>query len=153
MAYLNTEDARRIYFEYYPGNKVPVMLIHGWGMSCRVWDTTLVALQAAGHAVVSYDQRGCGSSDKDFNEVSITSSARDAVALLAHLGIERAVLNGWSLGGAIAVEAASTRMNFGVWMMFSVASATRSWNFGRFIVSATTMPGPPSEGVCDKIRV
>jgi non-heme chloroperoxidase len=108
MAYLNTEDARRIYFEYYPGSKVPVMLIHGWGMSCRVWDTTLVALQAAGHAVVSYDQRGCGASDKDFNEVSITSSARDAVALLAHLGIERAVLNGWSLGGAIAVEAAST---------------------------------------------
>ena len=108
MAYLKTEDARRIYFEYYPGNKVPVMLIHGWGMSCRVWDTTLVALQAEGHAVVSYDQRGCGSSDKDFNEVSITSSARDAVALLAHLGIERAVLNGWSLGGAIAVEAAST---------------------------------------------
>jgi pimeloyl-[acyl-carrier protein] methyl ester esterase len=107
MAFLSAEDGRRLYFEHYAGSNVAVMLIHGWGMSCRVWDTTLVALQQAGHAVVSFDQRGCGASDKDFGEVSIAAAARDAVALLAHLGIERVVLNGWSLGGAIAVETAS----------------------------------------------
>ena len=107
MGLLATEGERRIYFEHYAGTGVPVLLLHGWGMSCRVWDTTLVALRKAGHAVVSFDQRGCGSSDKDFAEVSIAASARDAVALLDHLGIRRVVLNGWSLGGAIAVEAAS----------------------------------------------
>lgn len=106
MAYLAAADDRRIYFEYYPGKGLPVLLIHGWGMSCRIWDTTLVALQEAGHAVISFDQRGCGSSDKDFPVISIEQSAADAVALLEHLGIQRTVVNGWSLGGAVAVETA-----------------------------------------------
>ncbi|MCU0974773.1 MAG: alpha/beta hydrolase [Steroidobacteraceae bacterium] len=106
MAYLAVADDRKIYFEHYPGKGLPVVLIHGWGMSCRVWDTTLVALQEAGHAVVSFDQRGCGSSDKDFPVISIEQSAADAVALLRHLGIGRAAVNGWSLGGAVAVETA-----------------------------------------------
>jgi len=106
MGWLTTEGERRIYFEHYPGSRVPIVLLHGWGMSCRVWDTTLVALRAAGHAVIAFDQRGCGASDKDFAEVSIVAAARDAVAILDHLGIERAVVNGWSLGGAVAVETA-----------------------------------------------
>jgi non-heme chloroperoxidase len=107
VAFLSVEGGRRLYFEHYTGSKVAVLLIHGWGTSCRVWDTTLAALQHAGHAVVSFDQRGCGASDKDFGEVSIVAAAGDAVSLLAHLGIERVVLNGWSLGGAIAVESAA----------------------------------------------
>lgn len=106
MAYLTVADDRKIYFEHYPGKGLPVLLIHGWGMSCRIWDTTLVALQEAGHAVVSFDQRGCGSSDKDFPVISVEQSAADAVALLRHLGIRRAAVNGWSLGGAVAVETA-----------------------------------------------
>lgn len=106
MGWLTTDGERRIYFEHYPGQGIPIVLLHGWGMSCRVWDTTLVALHAAGHAVIGFDQRGCGASDKDFAEVSIAASARDTVAILDRLGIERVVLNGWSLGGAVAVEAA-----------------------------------------------
>lgn len=106
MAYLEVEKNKRIYFEYYPGKKRPVVLAHGWGMSCRVWDTTLVALQENGNAVITFDQRGCGLSDKDFAEVSIGSSAGDIVALVDHLKADGAVVNGWSLGGAVAVEAA-----------------------------------------------
>ena len=106
MGWLATEGERRVYFEHYPGRRIPVVLLHGWGMSCRVWDTTLVALRDEGHGVIAFDQRGCGASDKDFAEVSIAASARDSVAILDRLGIERAVVNGWSLGGAVAVEAA-----------------------------------------------
>jgi len=83
------------------------MLIHGWGTSSRVWDTTLASLQSADYAVLAFDQRGCGKSDKDFTQNSIGLGAEDAIAILKHLGIKRAVLNGWSLGGAIAVETAS----------------------------------------------
>jgi len=106
MSYIERENGRKIYFEHHAGSKTPVLLIHGWGTSCRIWDTTLVALQASGHAVVAFDQRGCGQSDKDFTDNTIALGAEDAIAILDHLGIRRAVLNGWSLGGAIAVEAA-----------------------------------------------
>jgi pimeloyl-[acyl-carrier protein] methyl ester esterase len=107
MGYLAVEGDRKIYFEHHAGAKMPVVLIHGWAMSCRVWDTTLSALQAKGHAVVSFDQRGCGLSDKDFREVSVDCSGTDVVKLLHHLGLKRVVVNGWSLGGAVAVCAAS----------------------------------------------
>jgi non-heme chloroperoxidase len=106
MGQLTVAEDRHVYFEDHAGTGLPVLLIHGWGMSCRVWDTTLVALQKAGHRVVTFDQRGCGLSAKDFTEVSVEASAADAVAVLRHLGIRRAVVNGWSLGGAVAVEAA-----------------------------------------------
>lgn len=98
---------RNLYFEHYPGPGLPVILVHGWGMHCRVWDTTLVALRQAGHEVLSFDQRCCGRSDKDFDETTIEASASDVAALARHAGLRRAVVNGWSLGGAIAVSAAN----------------------------------------------
>ena len=107
MARIAVERERSIYYEHYEGRGLPVILIHGWGMSCRVWDTTLVSLREAGHAVLTFDQRGCGQSDKDFEENSIEASAGDVVKLAKHLGLSRAVVNGWSLGGAIAVAAAA----------------------------------------------
>jgi pimeloyl-[acyl-carrier protein] methyl ester esterase len=106
MGLLTVSEGRDVYFEDHAGPGLPVLLIHGWGMSCRVWDSTLVALERGGHRVVAFDQRGCGNSDKDFREVSVESSGADAVAVLRHLGIRRAAVNGWSLGGAVAVEAA-----------------------------------------------
>jgi pimeloyl-[acyl-carrier protein] methyl ester esterase len=101
-----SDSGRSIYYEHHHGKRLPMLCIHGWGMNVRSWDTFFPVLQAAGHGVVTFDQRGCGRSSKDFSEVSITSSADDAVRLLDHLKIDRVVLNGWSIGGAIAVAAA-----------------------------------------------
>jgi pimeloyl-[acyl-carrier protein] methyl ester esterase len=106
MGRLAVGGDRAIYFEHYPGTGRPVVLVHGWGMSCRVWDTVLPALIDAGHEVASLDHRACGQSDKDFTDVSVASIAADVVALVAHLGLDRPVLNGWSLGGAVVAEAA-----------------------------------------------
>jgi non-heme chloroperoxidase len=111
MATLKVDADKAIYYEHYAGSgddqsRRPVVLIHGWGMSCRVWDTVLPALFGAGHAVVTLDHRGCGMSDKDFADTSIAAIAADVVGLVDHLGLERPVVNGWSLGGAVAAEAA-----------------------------------------------
>ena len=109
MSYLSTESGQ-IYFEDHAGptadSKV-MLLIHGWGMSVRCWDPILPALRDAGLRIISFDHRGCGMSDKDFSDVSIESIANDAVALLDHLNVSKAVVNGWSLGGAVAVYAAA----------------------------------------------
>ncbi len=107
MSYLIADGKRRIYFEYLAGERGTVLLSHGWGMSCRVWDDTAAFLRDLGYGVLSYDHRACGQSDKDFGDVSIEALGDDVVALCDHLGLEGVVLNGWSLGGAVVVDAAS----------------------------------------------
>jgi non-heme chloroperoxidase len=107
VAYLEVSEGKSIYFEHYAGQGRPVVLSHGWGMSCRAWDTLLPVLVTQGHEVVTYDHRGCGSSDKDFADVSIDALGSDVVALVDHLSLQAPVLNGWSLGGPVVVDAAS----------------------------------------------
>ena len=107
MAYLEREDGKRVYFEDHGNGDAALVLIHGWGMNLRTWDCSLPALIAAGPRVVALDHRGCGQSDKDFADMGIEAIAGDVCALVEHLGLKRVVLNGWSLGGAVAVSAAS----------------------------------------------
>ena len=107
MAHLQVAGNRRIYFEHHAGSGAAVVLSHGWGMGCRVWDNTAARLLDAGRSVVVYDHRCCGASDKDFAEVSVDVLGADLAQLCGHLRLDRPVLNGWSLGGAVVVNAAT----------------------------------------------
>jgi pimeloyl-[acyl-carrier protein] methyl ester esterase len=106
MARLRVEDDRSMYYEHHRGPGRPVVLIHAWGMTGRLWDRVTPELVADGHPVVVVDHRGCGRSDKDFQDFSIATLGADVAALVDHLGLEAPVLNGWSAGGAIAADAA-----------------------------------------------
>jgi non-heme chloroperoxidase len=105
VGHLEVEDGRSIYFEHHAGTRQPVVLVHGWGVTARAWDTVAPVLRAAGHEVVLLDQRCCGRSDNDFADVSIAALGSDVARLCEHLGLQRPVINGWSLGGAVAVDA------------------------------------------------
>ena len=105
MGRLRVDSGKEIYFEHHPGGPT-VVLSHGWGMGCRVWDDTAARLVDAGFGVVAYDHRCCGASDKDFADVSIEALGADLARLCRHLSLDRPVLVGWSLGGAVVVDAA-----------------------------------------------
>lgn len=107
MTYLEVEGPRSIYFEQHRNSGRPVVLVHGWGATGRCWDTVAPALRANGNEVVILDQRGCGRSDNDFEDLSISALGSDVAALCQHLGLREPVLNGWSLGGAVVVDAAT----------------------------------------------
>jgi pimeloyl-ACP methyl ester carboxylesterase len=107
MAYMTTDCGRQVYYESHGQGSSAVVLVHGWGMNVRAWDNVLPPLLEAGHRVVMLDHRCCGQSDKDFDDPGISAIAGDVVALVAQLGLDSVVLNGWSLGGAVVVEAAS----------------------------------------------
>jgi non-heme chloroperoxidase len=106
MARLEVESGKSIYYEDYAGEGRPIVLIHGWGMSCRAFDYNLAALRGAGHRVLAIDHRACGHSDKDFDDVSISAIAGDIAKLVRDRDAKGAVLIGWSLGAASTVEAA-----------------------------------------------
>jgi non-heme chloroperoxidase len=106
MAYLKRDCGRQVYYESHGSGDRAVLLIHGWGMSCRAWDNVVPVLRSAGHRVVLIDHRGCGASDKDFDDLGIAAIAGDVVDLVVELGLSQVVLNGWSLGGAVAVASA-----------------------------------------------
>ena len=108
MAYLERENGHSVYYEDNGSGDLAIILIHGWGMSLRLWDYSLPSLIEAGFRVISLDHRGCGQSDKDFSDMGISAIAGDVTALTESLGLQKVVLNGWSLGGAVAVEAAAT---------------------------------------------
>lgn len=84
-----------------------VMLLHGFASSTRVnWvDTGWVkTLTDAGYRAVAFDHRGHGQSAKPTDEAAYTpqNMAGDAVALLDHLGIQRATVFGYSMGARVA---------------------------------------------------
>ena len=106
MAFLTREDNKQVYYEDYGSGSEAILLVHGWGMSCRLWDYSLAELRANKFRVVLIDHRGCGQSSKDFADMGINSIAGDLSELVNYLGLTRVVLNGWSLGGAVVVEAA-----------------------------------------------
>ena len=101
-------EGGEIHYEHHRGGSksLSVLLSHGWGMSCRAWDDVTAYLTDTGYDVVAYDHRNCGLSSKDFVDGSIGALGDDVVRLVDTLGLEGVVLNGWSLGGAVVVDAA-----------------------------------------------
>jgi pimeloyl-ACP methyl ester carboxylesterase len=81
----------------------PAVLLHAGVADSRSWDAMVPLLVDAGLRVVRYDARGYGRSTTDDVEFS---NVADLVAVLDHLGIERALLVGNSRGGLIAFNAA-----------------------------------------------
>jgi pimeloyl-ACP methyl ester carboxylesterase len=85
----------------------PVLLIHGFASNHAVnWVNTLwiKTLTRAGRRVIALDNRGHGQSEKLYEPVLYDTvwMAGDGVALLDHLGIDKAVVMGYSMGARIA---------------------------------------------------
>jgi len=79
-----------------------LLLIHAGLATLRMWDP-LVPELADDHYVIRYDTRGYGSTVSTDGEYS---NRADAIALLDHLGVERATVIGCSRGGSIGIDLA-----------------------------------------------
>lgn len=101
-------DSLRLHYEVH-GTGAPVLLLHGGVSSCDHnyaqfgW---IEALAGAGRQVIGLDFRGHGGSERPHDPAlyGTANLARDAWALLEHLGLARVSLVGYSIGTAVALH-------------------------------------------------
>lgn len=88
------------------GDGQPLLLIQGMGANSMQWgDRFLEALEGS-FELILYDHRGTGRSGPPTGAITTATLAADALALLDALGIERAHVFGFSMGGMVGQELA-----------------------------------------------
>jgi len=103
-------DVNGVGIEYQvTGQGRPVVLLHGFPDSGRLWRHQVTALAEAGFRVIVPDLRGYGLSDKpsEVEAYSLPLLAGDVMAVLADAGVERAHVVGHDWGAALAWAIAS----------------------------------------------
>jgi len=98
----------RIGFDEYGEGERPIVLVHGLLMNRRMFERLGPALAKRGQRVICVDLLGHGRSDQpdDLRLYSMPLFAEQVIAVLDHLGLERAVVGGTSLGANVALELA-----------------------------------------------
>ena len=124
-AYFDSGGVRIHYAE--KGSGTPVVLVHGLGVNLGMnWVRSgIFDGLAKDHRVVALDLRGHGLSGKPHDPALYgVTIVEDIVRLMDHLGIDRAHVVGYSMGGFIALKMAETRPG----RLLSVAPCGSGWS-------------------------
>jgi pimeloyl-ACP methyl ester carboxylesterase len=103
MPHADVNGQRLAYEE--AGSGEPVLFSHGFLMDRSMFAPQLQALSDR-RRCIAWDERGHGETQTSTDAFTYWDSARDALGLLDHLGIEQAVLAGMSQGGYLSLRAA-----------------------------------------------
>jgi non-heme chloroperoxidase len=87
-----------LYYEDHGAGK-PLVLIHGYPLSCASWEKQVPVLLQAGYRVVTYDRRGFGKSSQPTTGYNYDTFAEDLHQLITHLKLRDFCLVGFSMGG------------------------------------------------------
>ena len=100
------EQVRMAYMDVAPArpNGRTVVLLHGRNFPSSYWAPVIATLNAAGYRVVVPDQIGFGKSSKPSGELHFDTLARNTIALLDHLQIDKVDIVAHSMGGMLAVR-------------------------------------------------
>jgi pimeloyl-ACP methyl ester carboxylesterase len=98
-----SRDGDEIYFESVGAPDAPVVVLgHGAGGNHAIWYQQ-VPVFARDYRVITWDQRGFGLSTHRNEHANPRTAIADLLAILDHLGVERAHVVGQSLGGWAAL--------------------------------------------------
>ncbi len=97
-------DGTRIAYKIHgdPGNARRVALVHSLAMDHTFWSPVAERL-AADAAVLTIDCRGHGASDKPAGPYVVEQFADDLADVMSHIGWDRAVVAGASMGGCVSL--------------------------------------------------
>ncbi len=94
-----------LYYETHGAGR-PLILLHGGLGSGEMFGPVLPAL-AARHRVIAVDLQGHGRTADIDRPLDVRFMADDIAALIAHLGLDRPAVVGFSLGGGVAFRTAA----------------------------------------------
>jgi pimeloyl-ACP methyl ester carboxylesterase len=89
------------YRELGTGSDVPVVFLHHFTAVLDDWDPRVIDGIAAHHRVIAFDNRGVGATGGKVPH-TVEEMARDAIAFIRVLGLDKVDLFGFSLGGGVA---------------------------------------------------
>ncbi len=103
MSYIKTSSKEKsnyinLYYEDH-GSGQPVVLIHGWPLSGKMFEYQKEAIIDAGFRCITYDRRGFGKSDRPWSGYDYDTMARDLNDLIDQLNLRDVILVGFSMGG------------------------------------------------------
>ena len=101
-------NGQKLYYQDTGGSGPAVIFSHGLFMDHEMFAPQVEALKGK-YRCITWDERGhAGTASDTLAPFTYYDSADDLAALLAHLGIQRAVLAGMSQGGFLSLRAALT---------------------------------------------
>lgn len=100
MPHVLTSSGEKLFYRD-SGQGLPLVFIHGWLMSGKVW-ADQASLTGAGFRIIVPDLPGHGESDGAGFDYAHAVAA--LVELCEHLHLEKVVLVGWSMGAQIALR-------------------------------------------------
>jgi pimeloyl-ACP methyl ester carboxylesterase len=84
------------------GTGRPLVVLNGFAATSADWDPSFIDSLASSSELILIDNRGIGHSSDDGRPFVIAGLADDVAQLFGMLGIDRANVLGWSMGGFIA---------------------------------------------------
>ncbi|SEG69055.1 Pimeloyl-ACP methyl ester carboxylesterase [Actinacidiphila yanglinensis] len=105
-------DGLEMYYEVHgdaDGTGRPLVLLHGGVLTIDLSFGALLPALAARRQVIAVEMQGHGHTADTDRPLTVPGLASDVGALLDRLGVERADLLGYSLGGLVALQIAVTR--------------------------------------------
>jgi non-heme chloroperoxidase len=105
MPLVKVYDTNLYYEDYGNDSGPPLLFLHGWGTSSRVWGAQQVEFVER-RRVVTVDWRGCGRSEATSAGNDLEGAVADIEAVIAALDLNLPVLIGSSLGAVFAMETA-----------------------------------------------
>lgn len=99
MPKVTVDNDAHIFYDVH-GSGSPVLLVPGLGGVGSYWNPNIAAFSQQ-HQVIVHDHRGTGQSSRSLIRYSVDQMTDDLLAVMDHLGIEKAHLVGHSTGGAI----------------------------------------------------
>lgn len=104
MSYFVTKDGIQLNYDIW-GKGSPLLFLHGWGMSSRIWRYQLNELSNR-YMTITLDFRGHGSS-RPSDDYSFEALAGDVKEFVDGLSLGPVSIVGWSMGGSVALITAA----------------------------------------------